>query len=132
MALRYRISKRVNSLTKDKEPHYILQAVNTGTVNLDRISYEISQECTLSEVDVQAVLIALGSKLQFHLSEGKIVDLDNLGKFKVGFKGTAQEDATKLTPKGIHKFHINFQPSLKLKRWLKTGVKVYKEEKKSH
>lgn len=127
MALRYRICKRINSLTKNKEPHYILQAVNTGTVDLDRISYEISQESTLSEVDVKAVLIALGSKLQYHLSEGKIVDLDNLGKYKVGFKGIAQEDASKLTPKGIQKFHINFQPSLRLKHWLKKGVKVYKE-----
>lgn len=130
MAIRYRIVKRINSLTKNKEPQYIMQAVNTGTVDLEQISYEIANECTLTEVDVQAVLIALGSKIQFHLSEGKIVDLAHLGKYKIGFKGIAQEDASKLRVYSIKKFHLNFQPSLKMKHWLKKGVKVFKEEKK--
>jgi predicted histone-like DNA-binding protein len=90
MPLRYRITKRTNNMSAEKETKFIMQAVNTGTVDLDRISYEISNECTLSEVDVKAVLIALGAKLQQHLAEGKIVDLDYLGKFKIGFKGVAQ------------------------------------------
>lgn len=130
MAIRYRIVKRINSLTKNKEPQFIMQAVNTGTIDLEQISYEIANECTLTEVDVQAVLIALGSKMQFHLSEGKIVDLGHLGKYKIGFKGTAQEDAKELRVNDIQKFHLNFQPSLKMKHWLKKEITVYKEVKR--
>lgn len=130
MALRYRITKRANNIG-NKENKYILQAVNTGTIDLDRLSEYISNECTLHSVDVKAVLMALGKKLDFYLKEGKIVDLGDVGKFKMGFKGTAAESPELLSvKKNIQKFHINYQPSLKLKRQLKGHIDVYKEPKK--
>ena len=109
-----------------------MQAVNTGTIELDSICKEISTESTLSIVDVKAVLIALGIKLKYHLEDGKIVDLENIGKFKVGFKCKAESNASNLTPKkNIKKYHLNFQPSIALKQWLKKGIKTYKEGSKS-
>ena len=99
MPIRYRITKRSNTIANNKEPQYIMQAVSTGVVDLDQISRQISNECTLSVVDIKMVLYALGEKLQFHLEDGKMVDLENIGKFKVGFKCTADPDASKLTPK---------------------------------
>ena len=130
MALRYRITKRSNNIG-DKKNKYILQAVNTGTIDLDRLSDYISNECTLHSVDVKAVLIALGTKLDFFLRDGKIVDLGDVGKFKMGFKGTAEDNpATLSVKKNIQKFHVNYQPSLKLKRKLQAGIDVYKETRK--
>ncbi|UMB54503.1 DNA-binding protein [Lutibacter sp. A64] len=109
-----------------------MQAVNTGTINLNQISYEISNECSLSAIDVKFVLMALGGKLKQHLEEGQIVDLENIGKFKIGFKCKANEDPKKLTPKrSILKYHLNFQPCIELKRWLKQGIKTYKEGSRS-
>lgn len=127
MAIRYRITKRSNTIANNKEPQYILQAATTGVVNLDQISNEISNECSLSKVDVKFVLYALGEKLQFHLEDGKSVDIENIGKFKVGFKCKAADDAKNLSPKkSILRYHLNFQPSLVLKRWLKKGITTYK------
>ena len=127
MSLRYRITKRNNSIKNNTE-QYILQAVNTGTIDLDNISRLISNECSLHEVDVKAVLIALGLKLKFFLTDGKIVELGDIGRFKMGFSGTASNDPTTLTPKrNIKKYHINYQPSKKLKQRLKAGVDTYKE-----
>ncbi|MCL7754934.1 DNA-binding protein [Polaribacter sp. Z022] len=127
MALRYRITKRNNSIGKNT-PNYILQAVNTGTIDLETLSESISNECTLHSVDVKAVLMALGKKLDFHLSEGKIVDLGDVGKFKMGFSGVAAEAPEDLSVKrNIKKFHINYQPAVKMKRKLKAGLDVYKE-----
>ena len=132
MTIRYRITKRSNTIANNKEPQYIMQAVSTGVVDLDQISRQISNECTLSVVDIKMVLYALGEKLQFHLEDGKMVDLENIGKFKVGFKCKADPDASKLTPKrNIQKYHLNFQPSVVLKRWLKKGIKTYKEGSRS-
>jgi len=109
-----------------------MQAVNTGVVTLDDISRQISNECSLSALDVKFVLQALGPKLQFHLNDGKIVDLENIGKFKVGFKCKADPDAKNLSPKrNIQKYHLNFQPSVVLKRWLKIGITTYKEGSRS-
>jgi predicted histone-like DNA-binding protein len=132
MPIRYRITKRSNTITSKNKVQYIMQAVNTGTIDVDQISYEISNECSLSSIDVKFVLMALGEKLKYHLEDGKTVDLENIGKFKVGFKCKAEADATKLTPKrNIQKYHLNFQPSVALKRWLKKGVKTYKEGSRS-
>jgi len=64
MPLRYRITKRINTIANNKAPTYIMQAVNTGVVNLDDISWQISNECTLSALDVKFVLQALGPKLK--------------------------------------------------------------------
>jgi predicted histone-like DNA-binding protein len=131
MAIRYRITKRSNSIQNKKE-QYIMQAVTTGTVDLETISEAISNECTLHSVDVQAVLIALGKKLDFYLQQSNIVDLGDVGKFKMGFKSTAEDDPAKLSPKrNIQKYHVNYQPSVKLKRKLKGEISTYKEGSRS-
>jgi predicted histone-like DNA-binding protein len=131
MALRYRITKRTNSI-KNKEEQYILQAVNTGTIDLETLSESISNECTLNEVDVKAVLMALGKKLDYYLSNGKIVDLGDVGKFKMGFNGIAAATPKALSVKSnIKKFHINYQPSVKMKRKLKAGITTFKEGSRS-
>lgn len=127
MSLRYRITKRNNSINNNKT-QYILQAVNTGTVDLEYISKLISNECSLHEVDVKAVLIALGLKLEYFLTDGKIVELGDIGRFKMGFSGLASDNPDLVTPKrNIKKFHINYQPSKKLKKRLKAGIDTYKE-----
>jgi len=132
MAIRYRITKRTNNINPNKECKYIMQAVSTGTINSRRLSKEISMESTLSPTDIHAVLFALGEKLQFHLLEGKTVDLENIGKFKLGFKCKAEDEPLKLSPKrSISKYHLNFQPSVFIKRLLKKGVTTYKEGSRS-
>jgi len=132
MAIRYRITKRTNNIDPNKEQAYIMQAVSTGTIDSRRLSKEISTESTLSPTDVHAVLFALGEKLQFHLLEGKTVDLENIGKFKLGFKCKAEGDPLKLNPKqSILKHHLNFQPSVFIKRLLKKGVTTFKEGSRS-
>lgn len=132
MSIRYRISKRSNTIGNNKKPQFIMQAASTGKVNLNQISKEISRECSLSVIDVKFVLHALGDKLQFHLEDGKSVDIENIGKFKVGFKCKAEDDAKDLNPKkSIQKYHLNFPPSIILKRWLKKGIITYKEGSRS-
>ena len=96
------------------------------------LSKEISAESTLSLTNVNIELFVLGEKLQFHFQEGKTVELENIGKFKLGFKFKAEEDASKLTPKrSILKYHLNFQPSVYIKRLLKKGITTYKEGSRS-
>lgn len=132
MAIRYRITKRSNNITAASKNNYIMQAVNTGTVDIDQISTEIGRECSLNSLDVKYVLMALGPKMKFHLNDGKIVDLENIGKFKIGFKSKSEETPTKLTPKrNILKYHLNFQPCVEIKRWLKRGITTYKEGSRS-
>lgn len=131
MAIRYRITKRTNSI-QNKNDQYIMQAIATDVVDLEMLSSAISNECSLHKVDVQSVLMALGIKLESYLQQGRSVDLGDVGKFKIGFKCKAESDPKLLSPvRSIKKYHINYQPSLKLKRVLKKGITTYKEGSKS-
>ncbi|WP_445725592.1 HU family DNA-binding protein [Flavobacterium sp.] len=132
MAIRYRITKRTNTIAATKKEQFIMQAVNTGTVDIRKLSEEISKESSHSIADVMGVIIALGVKMQQHLEDGKIIDLGDVGKFKIGFQGKAADNASELTPKrNIKKFHLNYQPSLIMKRRLKKAITVYKEGSRS-
>ena len=132
MAIRYRITKRTNTIANIKKEQFIMQAVNTGTIDVRKISEEISTESTHSISDVIGVITALGLKLQQHLEDGKIVDLGDVGKFKIGFQSKASDEETDLTPKkNIKKFHLNYQPSLEIKQRLKNAITVYKEGSRS-
>ena len=51
----------------------------------EELSKLISSESSLSETDVIAVLHSLGKKMQLFLEQGKVIDLDYIGKFKMGF-----------------------------------------------
>ena len=64
-----------------------------------------------------------------HLCDGKIVNSDHLGKYKIGLKNKSQLESNLLTKKSIEKFYLNFQPSIKMKHWLKKEVTALKEPK---
>ncbi|WP_445749246.1 HU family DNA-binding protein [Polaribacter sp.] len=67
--------------------------------------------------------------MQFYLQQGKIVELDAIDTFKMGFQCEAATDPSQLkSPQSIKKFHINYQPTKKIKRLLKNGVPVLKEK----
>jgi len=128
MPLTYRINTRKNNIASPATTQYIMQAIHTGEVDVEQLAKEISNECTLTPTDIKAVLYALGIKIRFHLEEGRVVNLENLGRFKAGFKAPAMATAQELSPKHIKKFYINYQPSPKLKKWLKAGLRVVKRK----
>ncbi len=73
------------------------------------------------------VVSALGHNLRDNLEQGYTVDLGDLGRFKLGFKGIAQPDPQLLAAKNIKKFVINYQPSKRIKNTLKGGISLEKE-----
>ena len=129
MAIKYRVIKRKNNIGGKKDV-YILHAIKSGEINLERLAYEISNQCTASEADVWAVLVALGNQLRFHLGEGHTVNMENIGRFSIGFRCPAKENPEDLKPSDIKQFHINYQPSGRLKKWLKGGLALRKDRRK--
>lgn len=128
MALQYRITKRANNIRNNSDI-YIMQAVHTGKVDADELAEVISGESSLTEADIKAVLLSLGKKMQFYLQQGRVVELDAIGTFKMSFQCQAATDPSQLkSPQSIKKFHINYQPTKKIKKMLKNGVSVLKEK----
>ena len=131
MALQYRITKRKNNIGPAGEEYYIMQAISTGEIDLERLSYEISNRCTASQGDVLIVLVEMGKLMEYHLSEGRTVNMERVGRFKMGFKSTPQPSPELLKASEIQKFHINYQPTPAMKKWLKSkSIDVRREKPK--
>ena len=91
MALQYRITKRANNIKNNSEL-YIMQAIHTGKVDSDELADVISTESSLTEADIKAVLLSLGKKMQFYLQQGRVVELESIGTFKMGFQCESAND----------------------------------------
>lgn len=130
MTIQYRIVKRTNNISEIPTDQYIMQAVHTGIISHEQLVYEVSNQCTLHQADIEAVLVALVNQMEFHLKEGRVVEINRLGRYKIGFQGVAKSDPKLLSPKDIRKFYINYQPTPRTKKWLKNGLAIAKEPKK--
>lgn len=104
-----------------------MQAVHTGIVTFDQLCKQVSSRCSLTPGDVKHAAIEMAELYQQHLAKGRIVELGDMGRYKIGFQCKAEDHPDKLTQKSIKKFHINFQPSKEIKRILKSGLKVQRE-----
>ena len=130
MAIKYRITRRKNTMDPNSAPAYIMQAVGHREVDLRDLAYEISNMSTHTEGDVLGVLFMLVKQLKFHLADGDTVVLDDLGRFKITFKSQAAPSPELLNRKSVKKFGVNFLPSKDFKRWMKGNLKVEKEKKR--
>ncbi|MRT16171.1 DNA-binding protein [Vitellibacter sp. q18] len=130
MAIKYRITRRKNTMDPNSAPAYIMQAVGHREVDLRHLAYEISNMSTHTEGDVLGVLIMLVKQLKHHLADGETVVLDDLGRFKITFQCKAAPSPELLGKKSVKKFGVNFLPSKDFKRWMKGHLKVQKEKKR--
>lgn len=119
MALSYVILHRKNNLHPDKESQYFLKLVQNKKIDLDQLCKEIEKESSLTAPDIYAVAMALQNKIMEHLAAGNSINLEHLGKFSMGAKSKAVADQASVSGKSVMKFHINYQPSAKIKKWLK-------------
>lgn len=65
---------------------YHARVVSFGKVDTDQLAKEIQKECSLTHVDVKAVLMTLADKLAEHLGNGRKVHLEGLGHFQVNLR----------------------------------------------
>ena len=65
---------------------YHARGVSFGKVDTEQLAKEIQKECSLTHVDVKAVLMTLADKLAEHLGNGRKVHLEGLGHFQVNLR----------------------------------------------
>lgn len=106
--------QRVNPLDKEAPKKFYVSTSGSGEIDLETMSVNISEKCTLTEPDVLAVLSALTSEMTVQLMEGKIVRFGSFGSFQLGIssKGVATEtEASRNQVKGIR---VKFRPGRRI------------------
>lgn len=106
--------QRANPLDKEAPKKFYVSTSGSGEIDLETMSANISEKCTLTEPDVLAVLSALTTEMTVQLMEGKIVRFGSFGSFQLGIssKGVATEtEASRNQVKGIR---VKFRPGRRI------------------
>ncbi len=81
------------------------------SVNTRELASMISKSCTVTEPDILAVISALLAEIPRLVQDGRKVELDNFGSFKLGLSTSPADTADKFTVKNVKGIHVLFQPT---------------------
>ncbi len=118
MAIKFKTQSRKNPQDLTAPEKFYAAAIADGDVDLDRLSELISYQCTVTESDCYAVLMALEHNIIGELKQGRIVKLGRLGNFQVSISSTGSDTATEVSATAITKSRILFRPGKKLRSML--------------
>jgi predicted histone-like DNA-binding protein len=118
MAIKFKVLPRKNPQDQLAPEKFYAAAVADGDVDLDRLAELISYQCTVTETDCYAVLMALEHNIIGELKQGRIVKLGRLGNFQVGISSTGSDTAAEVSATAIKKSRILFRPGKKMRTML--------------
>ena len=114
MSVKYKLIQR-KDMSSDAGPGsklYYAQAVSAGEMTLDELCEDIAESSTVTSADVKAVLDRLGWILSKNLKAGRIVQVGELGNFRMtlGSSGAPTIEDSSL----IRKPKVSFHPGKRL------------------
>ena len=118
MPIKFKTQSRKNPQDLTAPEKFYAAAVADGNVDLDRLAELISYQCTVTETDCYAVLMALEHNIIGELKQGRIVKLGRLGNFQVGISSTGSDTAAEVSATAIKKSRILFRPGKKMRTML--------------
>lgn len=101
--------------SKETKLRYYPRVVNRHLVKTREISAEIQHACSLTEIDVNAVLDALSRSLSNYLRQGNRVHLQGIGFFDVTLTCPETQEPKKMRPSQVTYKGVNFRPDKDLK-----------------
>ena len=108
-----------NPLDSSSSLRYFPRAVQSGIIDLDQLTEQISTSTTLTETDCQAVVYSLVHHISRALQDGNIVRLGHLGSFQISVKGTSSDTAEEVSTRNISSASIVYRPGPRFKKLLK-------------
>lgn len=126
--MKYYMKESRNGVTASKGK-YVAKVRHYQTVDFDAIADRITESSTLTKADVIATLTAFGEEMQRSLQEGDVVEMPNIGKFKLEMEVVPVDNPEDFTPaKHLRRMQLHVLPSSKdRKRTLYSDIKFEKE-----
>ena len=120
MAVNYAVMKTRNPKGVEGTDYFHGRAVKTSDYDFEDLAGDVQMSTTVTEADVLGVLRAMKGYIVKALLAGRVVVLNDIGRFQIGLKGkcyTAETmQAEGFTPASMIKGHrIVFRPDAKLK-----------------
>jgi len=118
--IQLKVVQKKNPQDLEAPGKFYVKAVKTQTVDLEWMAKQIANQYTVGEPDCLAVLSAFVHNMQVELSQGRIVELGNLGNFQIGVLSHPSDTADEVTLDNIKRVHINFRPARRMRDAIKT------------
>lgn len=119
MAVAFRKVKRKILAGPEKDTIKVYaQAHSLGTTTLDKLCQLISARSAISAADVKSVLDSLNWAMDLELRDGRIVQLGDLGSFRLTVYSGGSVTPEEFTTDLIRKAHLIFQPGKALRNTL--------------
>lgn len=115
MAVQFEFAPIPTPSDRTKKVRYYARVVNKQSVDTDDIAKEIQMACSLTDIDVKAVLNALNRSLETHLKEGRRVHLKGIGYFDVTLACPETRDPKKARASSVSFKGVNFRADKELK-----------------
>lgn len=122
MSIQYKsIAKGQPGVVGGGTPKYYAQIVRGREVKLRQFITEIADSNTLNTADVMAVLESFLQLSGKYLSEGRKIDMGQLGSFSPSLNSQGEETQEAVNKNSIKRVKINFRPSSLLQDKLDTA-----------
>lgn len=118
MAVKFKSVGRRNPQDITLPEKYYAKAIADGEVDLDTLAEQIAYECTVTESDTYAVLLALVRNITKELEQGRIVKLGKLGNFQVSISSEGFDTQEEVSAQAITKSRILFRPGKRMRTLL--------------
>jgi len=118
MALKYVVKAKRSGVGAKALKYYALP-FRSGEISTLQLAEELSERCTLTEMDIRATLIGLSKMIEEYLHNGYSVRLDDLGRFTLSVTSDGFDDVAECTPSKVKAKKICFMADKRLKENLK-------------
>ncbi|MGZ0016568.1 HU family DNA-binding protein [Yeosuana sp. AK3] len=118
MSISFKVLPRKNPQAITAPEKFYAAAIASGSVDMDRLAEQISYQCTVTESDCYAVLLALERNIIDALGQGQIVKLGKLGNFQVSISSEGKDTLEEVNVNAITKSRILFRPGKRLRNLL--------------
>jgi predicted histone-like DNA-binding protein len=119
MSVKFKVLPRKNPRDLEAPEKFYAAAIADGEVDLEGLAQMIAYQCTVTDSDCYAVLIALEHNIVNELKQGRIIKLGRLGNFQIGLSSDGKEFPEEISASSIRKNRVLFRPGKRLRSMLK-------------
>lgn len=130
MAVKFEFYQSPNSIGNSKK-RYHARVVNQQHISSDQLAEEISHNCSLTEADIKAALVALSEQMAEHLKNGKRVHLEGIGYFQITLQCPETKNPKNTRAEDVRFKNVRFRADQSLKNSLQ-NLKTKRSPEKIH
>jgi predicted histone-like DNA-binding protein len=117
MAYRYRVKQKRNGI--NNKALYYAVPVGKGMIDTRKIAQELADRSSLTSADIRATLIGLAEVMQYYLSNGYSVKLDDFGVFRLSATSEGFSSPKECLPHRVRVGKLCFRADPQIKQQFK-------------